>query len=211
MQNLKVDFERYYRDKGSEEIVEGTIYYQTPWRITVIVKKPLLQWIVFNKKGIDIYYPTERKAFRFKTQKPVSLQFFQAFLGVVKKDYGLIDMGYTLYSRKIEGDTVFTQWFPPKVLSKVLGVFKLIYVSDKLVYAESKKADGAIMSKSFYSNHIQHSTTFFPLEISKVRYINADSTFEKITYINPQFNIDFPKDVTDFSISTDVKIKEIEW
>lgn len=210
-QTLQIEFERYYREKNVEEIEEGTIYYKTPDNITVIVKKPVNQWMILRSKGMDLYYPTDKKAFRFNTKKPVPLPFMEAFLGVVKRDYGLIDIGYILCNRKINAETLITHWSPPKKLSKVLGDFTLIYVSDKLIYAESKKVDGTIMNKSSYSNHFHHGETYYPLEICTVRYTNPDSTIEKITFSKPQFNCEFPESIKCFNIPTYVKIKKIEW
>lgn len=211
LQSLQIEFERFYKEKNREEIIEGSIYYNAPGSVIAVVEKPINQWIIFGKYGMDIYYPVERKAFRFITQNPVLLPFFQAFLGVVKKDYGLMDIGYTLSYHKKREDTLFTYWAPPKQLSKILGDFTLLYVSNRINYAEFEKPDGTIMSKSFYSNHIHHDTNYFPLEITTIRYIQADSTIEKITYSNPQFNIELSKEVLDFKIPPDVGVEEIEW
>lgn len=211
LQTLQIQFKRYYKERNSEETVEGTIYFKSPGKVTVVVNEPIQQWMFFKKNGMDIYYPIERKAFRFITQNPVSLPFFQAFIGVVKKDYGLIDMEYTLASRQTKGDTLFTKWYPPKKASKVIGDFTLTFCSDKLIYAESKKPDGSISSRTFYSNHIKNGNVFFPLQISTVRHIKSDTTFEKIIYSNPKFNIELPQDVIYFIIPADVSIKKIQW
>jgi len=105
LQTLQIQFKRYYKERNSEETVEGTIYFKSPGKVTVVVNEPIQQWMLFKKNGMDIYYPIERKAFRFITQNPVLLPFFQAFLGVLKKDYGLMDIGYTLSYHKKRGDT----------------------------------------------------------------------------------------------------------
>ncbi|MCK4576731.1 hypothetical protein KAU34_10010 [candidate division WOR-3 bacterium] len=212
LQDIQVEFIRYYKEKNTEEIIKGTIYFSSQENITVLIKEPINQWMILGKFVMDIYYPDQRKAFRFNTQNPVTLPFFQAFLGVVNKDYGLIDLGYSLsYHRKKGGDTLLTYWSPPKKASRILGDFTLVYVSGKISYAEFKKPNGSTLSKSHYSNHIQYGEYYFPLEIFTVRYSKADSTVEKITYINPQFNVELPEEVVGFKIPQDVIIEEIEW
>lgn len=211
LKSLQIEFERYYKKKYKEEIIKGSIYFQTSENITVIVEEPLKQWMVLGKHEMDIYYPTEKKAFRFITQNRLLLPFFQTFVAVYKKDYGLMDTGYTLSYHKKRGDTLFTYWNPPEILSKVLGVFTLVYVSDKIVYGELKTSDGTIMSKSSYSNHIHYGTNFFPLKISTVRFTQSDSTIENITYTHPQFNIELPNEVINFKIPSDITVEEIEW
>lgn len=210
-QTLEVEFERCFREKNTDEILKGTIYYQTSGKVIIVVTDPVNQWMIFEGKQLTIYYPDDKRAFQIITQNLVSLPFFQAFVGVIDEDYGLTELGYTLYNHIIKGDSLFTYWSPPKKVSKVLGDFTLVYVSDKIVYAEFKKKDGEIMSKSLYSNHIRHGANHFPLEISTTRYIGADSTFEKVLYSKPQFNTSLPLKVTNFKIPKDVQIKEIKW
>lgn len=211
LKTLQVNFERYYIEKGSEEIVKGSIYYQTPHKITVVVTNPIRQWMIFEDKQITIYYPDERKVFQIVTQYPVSLPFFQSFVGVVKEDYGLTDIGYVLSNYETKGDTLISYWTPPQKRGKVLGEFMLIYVSNKIVYVELKNSEGTVMGKSFYENHIRYGAIYFPLQVSTTRYRETDSTSEKVIYASPQFNTELPQEVKDFKIPLDAEIKEIEW
>lgn len=212
VQSLQIDFERHARERNSHEFASGTIFYSQSHGITIHVEDPIEQWMILKKYQLDIFYPIDRKAFLFKTENPTSLPFFQAFIGVVKKDYGLIELGYTLARhQKREPDTLFTYWVPPKKASKVLGDFTLIYVSNKITYAEFKNPKGSILSKTFYKSHCEFSGHHFPLSITTIRYSEADSTVEKITYSHPQFNVEIPESVLVFEIPDDVVTKEINW
>jgi len=131
---------------------------------------------------MEVYYPNEKKAFRFTSKTPFQLSFFNAFIGVSKKDYGLLDMGYSLYSRITQGDTVVTKWSPPRSTSKQLGTFILIYAKGKLSSAELLSPKGASITKTFFSNHIKYNKIYYPLEISTVRYFETDTTYEEISY-----------------------------
>jgi len=212
LRTIQVEFERQYSERGIKETVKGNIYYQAPERVTVIVTYPLKQWMIFEDTRLTIYYPNNKRAFQINTQSPISLPFFDAFIGVVKTDYGLTDIGYALCDYKTRGDTLFTYWSPPKKkTSRALGEFTLAYVSNKIVYAELKKRNGTIISKSFYKNHVQYGTTFFPLEIYTIRYMEKDSTFEKIVYTDPQFDRPLPPEVTNFRVPANIDIEKISW
>jgi outer membrane lipoprotein-sorting protein len=212
IQSLQIDFTRDFSEKESFESAVGTLYYSFPTHITIHVKEPVEQWMILKKYRMDIYYPLDRKVFLFKTENPISLPFFHAFIGVVKKDYGLIDLGYSLaYHRKREPDTLVTVWVPPKKASKVLGDFTLLYVSGKITYAEFKNPKGKILSKTFYGNHCEFEGINFPLSIETVRYTGADSTVEHITYSNPHFNTEIPDTILSFTIPDEVITKEFDW
>lgn len=211
LQNIRVEFERSFKEGDKEEVVKGIIYYQTPGRVFVIIKDPIKQWMLLEKNELIIYYPIDTLAIRFTTPHPVSLSFFQPFLSVMKDDYGLTGMGFTLYNHRISGDTLSTYWSPPNKLSKVMSNLILVYVADRIACSELKKTDGTTIIKSSFSNHIPYEGGYFPLQISMVRYMGADSTFERIIYRNPQFNISIPLEVRDFKIPSYVEIEEIEW
>jgi len=210
-QTIQVQFEREYIGGNTKEITKGQIYYRAPGEVTAVVTYPIKQWMIFAGKQLTIYYPDDKQAFRFNSQFPISLPFFEAFIGVVKTDYGLTDIGYTLSNHKTRGDTLFTYWGPPKKTSKALGEFILAYVSDKIVYAELKGRDGTTTSKSYYKNHIRHGATYFPLEILTIRYAKRDSIIEEVVYTNPQFDRPLPPEVINFKIPKNAKIEEIDW
>ena len=211
LQNLQTEFRRYYKERNKEEIIEGTIYCESSGKITVVVDDPIDQWMIFEKKDLLIFYPVKQRAFRLISNDPVSLPFFMLFLGVAKEDYGLTDMGYRLTGYETNADTLVAYWDPPKQVSKILGGFTLRYVSDRIVYTELKKADGTILVKSVYSNHIHHGAHYYPQEILTVRYILADSTLEKVIYNNLQFGISFPEEVLNFTIPSNLEVEEIKW
>lgn len=211
LKSIQIDFEKYFEDKNVKELIRGTVYYQASENLVISVREPVNQWMISEENKLIIYYPEKKQAFQFTTQTPASFPFFQAFLGAIKEDYGLTDMGYSLAEHEINGDTLITGWNPPKNASNELGDFTLTYVSNKITYAELRKADGSIISKSFYKNHFKYGVNYFPLEISTIRYADADSSFEKITYSNPQFNINLPEIVVNFELPPDTEIEEIRW
>jgi outer membrane lipoprotein-sorting protein len=211
VKTLIIDFERELQEANNREHASGTIYYQEPHKLTVVVDEPLNQWMIFEKEKLEIYYPDERKAFRFTSSFPFQLSFFQAFMGVLSKDYGLGDLGYVLVRRSSLDDTVTTVWKPPKKLAKSLGEFTLVHEKRKIIRAESKKANGFVTSRCAFSNHFEYGKMFFPLEIFTKRYSESDSSIERVTFSEPEFNGELPSDIIYFTIPPDIAVEESEW
>ena len=211
LQSIEVDFLRIFESSTAADTAGGTIYYQKPDGLTVKVTNPLNQWMIFKGSQLDIYYPDDKMAYRIFSQYPSSLPFFQAFVGVVREDYGLTEMGYEMSSYTSSGDTLATLWNPPAMSNKILGPYRLNFVADKIIYAEISDAEGNITARSFYSDHLKSGSAWFPLTIKTVRYVESDSTVETVSYSNPKFNLKLPQEITDFHIPENTNIIETEW
>ena len=208
---VTVEFKREHRIGDSIEVTEGNIYYQTPNKIILQVKKPIHQWIVIEETQMVLYYPNENKGFKIKSKIPFFLPFFQMFIGSFKENYGLSEIGYTITRYEKREDTLFTYWKPPNNLSNILGEALTIYISRKLVYVELKNANGRVINKTSYSNHIYYNGIYFPLNISIIHYNKQDSIVENVIYRDPKFNIPLPPEALNFTIPSNAQIKEIEW
>ncbi len=211
IQTLMINFERELVEIDNREEASGTIYYLSPAKLSVIVEKPIKQWMVFGEKKLEIYYPDEQKAFRFTSEYPFQLSFFQAFIGVLNEDYGLSDLGYVLVQRLANADTITTIWKPPKALAKALGEFTLVHEKDRIIRAESKKTDGFVTSRCLFSNHFEYKAAFFPLTITTTRFFESDSSIERIAFSKPEFNCELPQNIIYFTIPSNADIEETEW
>lgn len=209
--SLAVNFSREFAEYDSKEEATGTIYYLPPHKLTVVVEEPIDQWMIFDRQKLEIYYPDERKALRFTSSQPFQLSFFQAFLGVLDEDYGLGDIGYILVHRSKNGDTVATTWKPPKKLAKVLGDFTLVHEGQRIIRAESRRADGTVSSRCLFTDHYPYGNTYFPLTIITKRFFETDTSVERISFANPRFDLELPQDTIYFSLPDDVTIEESEW
>lgn len=212
IQTVFAEFNREYKYGKNKDIVEGKIYYQAKTdKLVVVVDRPLKQFMILKGNEIIIYYPDRLKAFRITSQNPSSMPFFQLFIGVIKEDYGLTDLGYTFASYDRKGNKLISYWNPPKSLSRFLGEMVLEYENNRLVYAESKNSKGKIVSKAFYKNHILYGGNYFPLEISVTKDFKLDSSVEKIIYRSVKFNTSLPQDIVNFKLPPEVEVEEIEW
>ena len=211
VKTISVEFTRTVKSNNTKEEVKGSIYYDTT-RTTLEVTYPINQWMILKGNTIFIYYPDEKKAIEIISQSPATLPFFQSFVGVVKEDYGLSDFGYTLKRNEVKGDTLFAYWDPPEKVKKVLGQFILGFTEDKIVYTESRDAEGKALLKAIYQDHIKYEVTYFPLKIIIIQYINKDYTkVEEVIYKNPIFDKPLPEKVVNFKIPSYIKIQKIEW
>lgn len=212
IKTISVEFTREYSEDNTKEIIKGKIHYQSPSKTVIKIMDPINQWMILEDKEMLIYYPDDKKAFRIiSSQNPFSMPFFQAFIGVVKEDYGLTELGYTMANYETNDNSLISHWNPPKNLSKFLGKIILEFKDNKIIRMELKNTDGKTIIKSLYKNHIFHGATYFPLEISTTTYLNASFTFEKIVYRHLQFNSSLPQDIVDFKIPEDIKVKEVKW
>ncbi|RKX73102.1 MAG: hypothetical protein DRP87_19515 [Spirochaetes bacterium] len=43
-------------DEGSRERVKGSIYFEAPEKVLILIREPVLQWNVFKDRDVTIYY-----------------------------------------------------------------------------------------------------------------------------------------------------------
>ncbi|MBD3373618.1 hypothetical protein GF406_01165 [candidate division KSB1 bacterium] len=207
---VSVEYTRTTKQKESEEMIKGHIYYDGNKTI-VITKEPVNQRMVLENNIILIYYADEKRAIRIKSQNPVTLPFFQSFIGLVDENLGLAKLGYTIDKNELHGDTLFVYWKPPKNAEKLLGEFILALKNNRIVLTKSKAPDGKTMIQTSYNNYIKHDNQFFPLKIKSVLYSEKNITTESIIYNNPIFNAPLSKQISQFELPDNIKVKEVEW
>ena len=207
---VSIDFTRTIEKENEHEIVTGKLF-SDGIKQTVIISKPLNQWMILKKNNVLIYYPDTRRAIRLKSKTNTSLGFFQAFIGVTKEDYGLSEMGYVMEKSEIRSDTLVTYWLPPEKAEKYLGEFILAYANDRIVYTDVKNADGQTIAYTTYNNFYLHRATYFPLHITTHLSNNNLDTYEEIEFFNPSFNQPLPLNVINFTLPDGVLIEEKQW
>jgi hypothetical protein len=210
LKTINLEFTRTTEYENTKEIVKGNIYYDGT-KTTVKTIEPLSQWMILEENKILLYYPDEEQAIRIKSKNPTNLPFFQTFVGVVKEDYGLSELGFKLEESEIKGDTLFFYWSPPENAQKFLSQITLALENNKIVFTEVKDPHGKTAGKIIYENHFLYGTTNFPLEITTIKYSKTDTIIEKIVYSNPVFDKPLPPQVVNFNIPKEIKIKELEW
>ncbi|HEC78904.1 MAG TPA: hypothetical protein ENI34_07155 [candidate division WOR-3 bacterium] len=208
---VRVDFEKYTEDETGSELICGTIYHKIPHIFFIQVSEPINQIVISQPETLIIYYPEDTLVFKFSTDSSFAVTLLQPFLGALKEDYGLTDLGYQLSRYERRGDTLMTWWRPSGKPRTDLNKFFLVYISNAVHYVELKRKDGTPICTSRYGEHLKYGDYYFPLEISTVYYEDGDSTIEKIKFFNPGFNIELPETVLNFKPPPGVKIEKIPW
>lgn len=208
---LSLEFERKVVQSDATEVTKGTAYYQAPKRVFIEVQDPISQIMLIDGRIMLIYYPVEQKAFRIEAKGPIPMPFVQSILSVMKDDYGLTEMGYTLAKHEKKGDTLYTYWDPPRKLRKHLGEFILGTANGFLVYAETRQPKGKATAKSFYKKHTELAGKHFPLEVRSEIYDGSNVTEEYVIYSDVEANIPLPDRVVDFKLPDSISVKEVEW
>ncbi len=213
IQTLSLQFERELLEGEAKEITHGTIYYDaSPQKVVVEVTDPISQIMVVKDKVLEIYYPIEGKAFRFKSKGMIPLPFIETIRRVTKTDGGLTDVGYSLLRHEQKEDTLYTYWGAPSKMKKVLGIAILGSIEDRIVSFEMQTPDGDIAAKSLYQKHIKLANRYIPMEISSEIYDQSGvMQHEHVSYSNAQLNMELPDWVVKFRIPMSVKVKEVGW
>jgi len=215
IENISVEFIRIITEKGSREIVKGTIYYQVPSRTIVRITEPINQYMIIDEKAMYIYYPDNDKIFHLESKDPLSLPFFQ-FLVLISndnwnKDLGLSKIGYTIKDKVVHGDTVFFYWKPPQNAEKKIGNFIVAIKEDQIVSTESKNAKGKTLVKITYDNYINCRSRYFPLQINSTQYSGKYSSTESVTFSNLVVDKPLPKEIVNFKLPDNIEVNEAKW
>ena len=171
LKTLSLDFTRELTENDKIEHIAGTLHYDVKAaRVVVEVTKPLKQIMVVKDKVLEIYYPTEKQAFRFISEGRVPLPFIESIIQSTQAEYGLTAIGYTLNKHDVVDKVLYTHWLPPEKAKDKLGTVILGMRDDRLISAEIKNPEGYIIGRSHYQNHIKIGGQLYP-DDSYLQYV----------------------------------------
>ena len=160
---------------NKKEVTKGQIYYDQK-NITLEVIEPIIQWVVLSDNQTLIYYPEEKSALKIKSKSPALLPFFYAFIGIIKSDFGLSEIGFKLKITELHGDTLFTFWSPAENLKDAKLTQILIIHNDKIIGTKLIDQKENILSESQFKDHYSYGGFYFPLKINITHYQNKYKT-----------------------------------
>ncbi|MDP4164545.1 MAG: hypothetical protein Q8898_15725 [Bacillota bacterium] len=210
VKTISADLDRHLKKGSTEQSISGHIYY-TDKKSILVINKPLSQWMIFENNRMIIYYPAEKNAIRIISRDPLSMPFFQTFIGPATDNFGLAAKGYSISWNEMKQDTLFIHWKPPRE-TKMLGEFTVMLQKNRLVSTEQKASDGQVISRSFFAAHIRHGNSFFPRSVTSMIFSGKDTVvIESITYSNIVFDRTLPDTILEFSLPVRTMVKDIEW
>jgi len=208
---LIVQFSRETIGTSEQSNSRGEILFDRSGKLVVNVKDPIRQIMIFEGKNLVIYYPVEKKAFRITAQTPFSLPVVSALMGSLYPNYGLDTMGYRLEKTEKKGDTLVSYWQPPSHVRNILGTFMLVEHQRKLIYAESKRADGTLATVARFDKYVRVNNMLLALQVEAQHISKDDIYIEKTNFDNPQFNKNLPDSLINFRIPSGIAVRELVW
>ena len=214
LKTLSLDFTRELTENGKTENIAGTLHYDVKAaRVVVDVTEPVKQIMIVKDKVLEIYYPTEKQAFRFISEGRVPLPFIESIIQSTQAEYGLTAIGYTLNKHNVLDKVLYTYWSPPEKAKDELGTVILGVRDDRLILAEVKNPEGYIIGRSRYENHTRIGVNYIPMTVISSTYGEKSEVLqrEQIVYTNPQVNVGTPNPILNFAIPESTEVKETKW
>ena len=214
LKTLSLDFTRELTENDKTEHIAGTLHYDVKaTRVVVEVTEPLKQIMVVKEKILEIYYPVEKRAFRFISEGQIPLPFVESIVQSTQAEHGLTAIGYSLEKHDIVGEVLYSYWSPPKKAKDQLGAIILGMQDDRLISAEVKNPKGHIIGRSHYQNHSRVGMNYIPMMVTSSTYGEKSEVLqhEYIVYSNAQVNADPPNPMLNFTIPESVEVKDVKW
>ena len=215
VETLIVDFSRKTVSSSGEELIHGTIYFKAPEDVIITVDSPVVQWSIFEGANLLIYYPTERRAFRFISRNRLMIPFAQSFIGLVREDFGLSDAGFLLQEHRKRGDVLITVWRPPRAVRAYIGEARIgMQRYDEKVhplFLELLDPEGNLLTRTTYLEYREDLEPSFPGRILILQNGEDGEVRDEIRYSGHRINQILPSEVTGFQLPSDVSVKEVKW
>ena len=215
VETLIVDFSRKTVSASGEELISGTIYFKAPEDVIITVDSPVVQWSIFEGANLLIYYPTERRAFRFISRNRLMIPFAQSFIGLVREDFGLSDAGFFLQEHRKRGDVLITVWRPPRAVRAYIGEARIgMQRYDKKVhplFLELLDPEGNLLTRTTYLEYREDLEPSFPGRILILQNGEEGEVRDEIRYSGHRINQVLPAEVTGFHLPSDVSVEELKW
>ena len=211
---LSLDYTRELTENNKTERTAGSLHYNVKTaRVVVEVTEPLKQIMIVKDNVLEIYYPVEKRAFRFISEGRVPLPFVESIIQSTQVEYGLTATGYTLVKHDVVGEVLYTHWAPPEEAADKLGDVILGIREDKLILTEIKSPKGNTIASSRYQNHSKIGIHFIPMTVASKMYGAKSEVLqhERIVYSNPQANAETPSPMLSFTIPESVQVKVVKW
>lgn len=215
VETLAVDFTRKTVSAAGEELVRGTIYFQAPEDVVITVDSPVVQWSIFEGADLLIYYPLERRAFRFISRNRLMIPFAQSFIGLVREDFGLAEAGFLLREHRKRADVLITVWTPPRALRSYIGEAWIgMQRYEKQVhplFLEFYDPRGNLLTRITYLEYREDLEPSFPGRILILQNGADGELRDEIRYSDHRINQGLPSEVREFHLPADVSVEELKW
>ena len=211
VEDITADFTLETAGSVSEGIVHGQIYYLSPEKTIIRVTNPILQWNVFEGSTLLIYYPQDRRAFRFISRNRLLIPFSYSFIGIVKEDFGLADAGFRFLKTETRAGTLISTWEPPRQVKNHIGHVVVGLQGEQPVLFEIYDPKGDLSVQVTYGDYFESGFLRFPGRVTVAQRRGEEQVVEVYLYHNYRINAGVPPEVSDFSLPDEIEVEEIYW
>lgn len=209
LRTLRAEFTRTTRSGDAVETIRGTLYYQAPDRLTLVIKEPVHQWVIFEEAGILFWYPDDAKAWRLADKQQSLLGMPSLFVAVPRADFGLAGAGFKIIDTEIRDSLLFTRWKPPASLRKTVDAVTTETREDLSSLLKILDRNGKAWAQLSYS-YVSLGEVTLPERVVLKQFVGKAYVTEEIVYTGHEIDGELPPDIADFTLPTDLTPKEIK-
>jgi hypothetical protein len=211
VEDISADFTLETAGGASRATVRGQVYYLPPEKTIVKVTDPVLQWNVFEGSSLLIYYPQDRRAFRFTSRNRLLIPFSYSFIGIVKEDFGLADADFQLLKTEARAGILISTWEPPRQVRNIIGHVVVGLQGEQPILLEIYEPKGELSVRVAYGDYFESGFLRFPGKATVVQKKGEEQVVEVYRYHNYRINGGVPPEVSGFSLPDGIEVKEIHW
>jgi len=203
-------FTRIFAGESAGDTTRGDFFYWGSGNMHIEVDYPIDQIMKIQTNVTTIYYPQSKIAFLLESNNPVILPLIPGLLAAIRPDYGLSDLGFQLKRQEMRGDTLVAFWGAQKG-KKQVGQYLVAELNDRLVYTHFHAPQLRSRMKTFFSDYLNVSGTFFPTHIRSTIVNAAEVATEMIQLEALQVNPQIRHQIVDFKLPKDVHVEKKRW
>jgi outer membrane lipoprotein-sorting protein len=209
LRTLRAEFTRTIRSELTTETIMGTLYFQAPDRLILVVQDPVHQWVIFEEEGVLFWYPDEAKAWRLieKHEPPPNLS--SLFVAIPRADCGLAGAGFKIKDSETRGDVLLTRWKPPYSLRSTIDTVKVQTRGDLPCVLEVQDRRENVLARLTYS-YASIGELTLPEHVVLEQRLKKVVFSEEIVYSGHEIDVELPPGIADFQLPSDVAVEEVK-
>ncbi len=210
LRTLRAEFTRTTTSTASVETVRGTLFFEAPDLLILVVREPVLQWAILETGRVTFWYPDVGKAWRFTEKSPKLLGLSSLFVAEPRADFGLAAAGFSLAGSETQNGVLRTWWEPPSSIERTTGILIVESRDNRPFQITVQNPRGDFRAQVSYAYTFVGEVPV-PEYIEVTQEDRGQSVTEKIAYSGYEINGDLPAEIAGFRLPPDAALKDIAW
>jgi len=214
VEKLSMDMVSKKLYQGKSVTVNGAVYYKSQGGLMITrITYPFEQITVVNGLGEFKNYDPKSNTVTLMQGADLSSKssFIYSFLSGRTNDLGITDMGFKLQSTKVDKGIVVQTYAPKTDMVQEAQKVEIALENNLPIFVGFFGADGAPISKTYYTNFQNVSYLKMPLTITEIDYLAPnDSSITKRIYSNLKLNADVSNEWINYQIPSTARVLKPE-